>query len=210
MHCLSAPPGQQPCCHTNATSQSLFKHGQIARDKCLRVQCRCLVSQGHGTVIPVATQASLPVVCLNLPENALKQTLQAMRGQPTSIAEIDGNFRSRGLKGSSPLSLTDMPWSVNLFETMFEKSFREDEQHKHKQAFRSEFSAEIPDPHARMPRGQKVSPHHWWGRRTTHFCCRRSLVRTSMTRSVLEELRPEKVALIFWSLIISLRLSSES
>ena len=41
------------------------------------------------------------------------------------------------------------------------------------QTFWSGFPADIPDPYARMPRGQKVSPHHR-GRRKMH-----SLVRTS-------------------------------
>ena len=30
-----------PGCHTNLTSHSLLKDGQIARDNCLRVHCRC-------------------------------------------------------------------------------------------------------------------------------------------------------------------------
>ena len=37
------------------------------------------------------------------------------------------------------------------------------------------FPADIPDPCARMPRGQKVSPHHR-GRRKTHFLVRTSTI----------------------------------
>ena len=35
----------------------------------------------------------------------------------------------------------------------------EEKQHKHK-LFGSEIPVDIPDPHAQMPRAQKVSPHH--------------------------------------------------
>ena len=60
---------------------------------------------------------------------------------------------------------------------------------------------DIPDPYARMPWGQKVSPHHR-GRRKTHFLVRtpRFSARTSMTRRVVEKLCQKKFALIFWPL----------
>ena len=49
-------------------------------------------------------------------------------------------------------------------------------QHKKKtKTFWSGFPADIPDPYARMPRGQKVSPHHR-GRRKTHFLVRTSTI----------------------------------
>ena len=47
-------------------------------------------------------------------------------------------------------------------------------QHKHK-LFWSGFLADIPDPYARTPLGQKVSPHHR-GRRKTHFLVRTSTI----------------------------------
>ena len=47
-------------------------------------------------------------------------------------------------------------------------------QHKHK-LFWPGFPADIPDPYARMPRGQKVSPHHR-GRRKMHFLVRTSTI----------------------------------
>ena len=42
-------------------------------------------------------------------------------------------------------------------------------------AFRSGLPADIPDPYARMPQGQKGSPHHR-GRRKTHFLVRTSTI----------------------------------
>ena len=43
---------------------SLLKDDQIVRDNRLPVHCRHLESRRHSTVIPVATQMSLPPVCL--------------------------------------------------------------------------------------------------------------------------------------------------
>ena len=56
VHCLSALPGPQPYCHTNATSHFLLKEDQIARDNCLPAQCRCLRSVPHCSIIPVLTK----------------------------------------------------------------------------------------------------------------------------------------------------------
>ena len=45
---------------------SLLKDDQNVRDNRLRVHCRHLASRRHRTAIPVATQMSLPPVCLPL------------------------------------------------------------------------------------------------------------------------------------------------
>ena len=45
---------------------SLLKDDQISRDNRLPVHCRHLASRRHRTAIPVATQMSLPPVCLPL------------------------------------------------------------------------------------------------------------------------------------------------
>ena len=63
VHCLSARSDRQPYFHTNATSSSLLKDNQIVRDNRLPVHCRHLAPRRHHTVIPVATQMSLPPVC---------------------------------------------------------------------------------------------------------------------------------------------------
>ena len=63
VHCLSARPDRHPYSHTNATSPPCSED-QIVRDNRLPVHCRHLAPQRHRTVIPVATQMSLPLVCL--------------------------------------------------------------------------------------------------------------------------------------------------
>ena len=50
----------------NCGIPSLLKDDQIARHNRLPVQCRHLASQRHRAAIPVATQMSLPLVCLPL------------------------------------------------------------------------------------------------------------------------------------------------
>ena len=66
------------------------------------------------------------------------------------------------------------------------------------------FPADIPDPYAGTPLGQKGSPHHRGRRKKkkTLFGADvhdfRFSARTSMTRRVLEKLCTKKFALIFW------------
>ena len=57
-------------------------------------------------------------------------------------------------------------------------------------------TADIPDPYARMPRGQKVSPHYRAaGKYTSWFLHPRFSARTSMTRRVHENQCAEKVCI---------------
>ena len=84
-------------------------------------------------------------------------------------------------------------------DDLFSRRFRsgKKKQHKHK-LFGPGFPADIPDPYARTPRGQKVSPHQR-GRRKPHFWCGRPRfsARTSMTRRVVEKLCTKKVCVDF-------------
>ena len=61
VHCLSAAAVLQS--HT-CDIPSLLKDDQLARDNRLPLQCRRLRSSRHCIVIPVATQMSIPLVCL--------------------------------------------------------------------------------------------------------------------------------------------------
>ena len=62
----------------------------------------------------------------------------------------------------------------------------------------SGFPADIPDPYARMPRGQKVSPLAGAAGKRTFWCGRpRFSARTSMTRRGVEKLCAKKVCVDF-------------
>ena len=63
VHCLSARSDRQ-LLSRKCDILSLLKDDQSVRDNRLPVHCRHLASRRHRTAIPVATQMSLPPVCL--------------------------------------------------------------------------------------------------------------------------------------------------
>ena len=82
-------------------------------DNRLPVQCRCVASRRHGTVIPVATQMSLPPVytCVNLPETrAERLSGEKNHTPPCSSAELF--FAEKNGVHRGKISVVDMVFLV--------------------------------------------------------------------------------------------------
>ena len=132
---------------------SLLKDDQIVRDNCLPVHCRHLASRRHRTAIPVATQMSLPAVCLP-PFSTCPMNIRSEKSQNKSSPNFS-NF----CPGFCPEFLSE--FSPNFFSCFVLWEWRSEKTH---QKFPPFFNEKFPGKYEEiftniLWRGGKVTEH---------------------------------------------------
>ena len=97
------------------------------------------------------------------------KTAHQMRSQADFYTPLGlGGAALSAVQRQRCIKISEGPWGTGFLYTQRRKNITNI-------SFWSGFPADIPDPYAQMPRGQKVSPHHR-GRRKTHFLVRTSTI----------------------------------